>query len=544
MSDVAPLLAEATEAEEERKTSYLELFFDLVFVFAFTQVTALILEDTSVQGFLRAALVLAMVWWAWSAYTWMTNAIDIENTVTRLILFTAMAAGFFMALAVPDAFQDEAAWFAVAYFVVRVLNSTLFAWGVRGDPRQLRATLRLAPWFLAAAFVALVGGFVDPDYRASVWLTSLLIDVVGTLVVASAGWRVSPSHFAERFALIVIIALGESIVAIGIGTSGLERDATFALSVLVAFVGVVALWWEYFDFTAAGVERSLRRADPRARGPLARDLFTFFHYPVVLGIILYAVAAKKTLEHPTRPALTRRALGARARRRRLLPRSRRHAPTRCSEHRLGAARGGRYRAGGRACARRDGRDRDARRGHRCRRPLGRDRDGTAPGGPRRDPSGVAPSYAAPTVVASNRDTNGRSRQMSEYRQSPQVSGWAAGGVVFAGVMLILIGCFQSIAGLTAIFNDDFFASAANYTFDLDPTAWGWIHLTIGILLILSGLALFSGATWGGAVAITLAVLSAVSNFFFIPYYPFWSILEIALACWVIWAITRPGALQD
>ena len=301
MSDVAPLLTEATEAEEERKTSYIELFFDLVFVFAFTQVTALILEDTSVQGFLRAALVLAMVWWAWSAYAWMTNAIDIENTVTRLIIFTAMAAGFFMALAVPDAFQDEAAWFAVAYFVVRVLNSTLFAWGVRGDPRQLRATLRLAPWFLVAAFVALVGGFVDPDYRASVWLASLVIDVVGTLVVASAGWRVSPSHFAERFALIVIIALGESIVAIGIATSGLERDATFALSVLVAFVGVVALWWEYFDFTAAGVERSLRRADPRVRGPLARDLFTFFHYPVVLGIILYAVAAKKTLEHPTDP---------------------------------------------------------------------------------------------------------------------------------------------------------------------------------------------------------------------------------------------------
>ena len=122
MSDVAPLVEEPTGAEEERKTSYIELFFDLVFVFAFTQVTALILEDTSVEGFLRAALVLAMVWWAWSAYAWMTNAIDVENAVTRLIMFTAMAAGFFMALAVPDAFQDEAAWFAVAYFVVRVLQ--------------------------------------------------------------------------------------------------------------------------------------------------------------------------------------------------------------------------------------------------------------------------------------------------------------------------------------------------------------------------------------------------------------------------------------
>jgi low temperature requirement protein LtrA len=301
VSDVAPLIQEPTEAEEERKTSYLELFFDLVFVFAFTQVTALILEDTSVQGFLRSALVLAMVWWAWSAYAWMTNAIDIENAVTRLIMFTAMAAGFFMALAVPDAFQDEAAWFAVAYFVVRVLQTALYAWGVRDDPGNLRAVLRLAPWFLLAALVALVGGFVDPDYRAWVWLASLVIDVVGTLTVARAEWHVSPSHFAERFALIVIIALGESIVAIGIGPSLLERDATYALSVVVAFVGVAALWWAYFDFTAMAAERSLRRASPAARGPLARDVFTYFHYPIVLGIIFYAVAAKKTLEHPVDP---------------------------------------------------------------------------------------------------------------------------------------------------------------------------------------------------------------------------------------------------
>jgi low temperature requirement protein LtrA len=301
VSGVAPLLEEPTGVEEERKTSYLELFFDLVFVFAFTQVTALILEDTSVQGFLRSALVLAMVWWAWSAYAWMTNAIDIENVVTRLIVFAAMASGFFMALAVPDAFQDEAAWFAVAYFVVRVLNSALYAWGVRGVPGQLAAVLRLSPWFVLAAVVALVGGFVDADYRAWVWLASLAIDVVGTLTVAREDWRVSASHFAERFALIVIIALGESIVAIGIATSGLERDATYALSVTVAFAGVAALWWAYFDFVAVAAERSLRLASRAARGPLARDVFTYFHYPVVLGIILYAVAAKKTLEHPLDP---------------------------------------------------------------------------------------------------------------------------------------------------------------------------------------------------------------------------------------------------
>ena len=301
MSDVATLVTEPTEEESERKTSYLELFFDLVFVFVFTQVTALILEDTSLAGFERATLVLAMVWWAWSAYAWMTNAIDVENGVTRLIMFAAMAAGFFMALAVPHAFGDEAAWFAVAYFVVRILNATLYAWGVRRDPVLVHALLRLMPWFVLAALVALVGGFVDADYRAWIWLASLAIDVVGTLTVARVEWHVSPSHFAERFALIVIIALGESIVSIGVATADVARDATYALSVLVAFAGVAVLWWAYFDFTAVAAERSLRRATGHRRGQLARDVFTFFHFPIVLGIMLYAFAAKKTLEHPLDP---------------------------------------------------------------------------------------------------------------------------------------------------------------------------------------------------------------------------------------------------
>jgi len=301
MSEVAPLVGEPTHEEAERKTSYLELFFDLVFVFAFTQVTALILEDPSVTGFVRATLVLAMVWWAWSAYAWMTNSIDVENTVTRLIIFAAMAAGFFMALAVPHAFADEAAWFAVAYFVVRLLNTALYTWGVRNDPVLLRSLARLTPWFLLAALVALSGGFLDADVRGWVWLASLAIDVAGTLTVARVDWRISPSHFAERFALIVIIALGESIVSIGVATSSLDRDATYAVSVVVAFAGVIALWWAYFDFTAVAAERSLKRAAPLARGPLARDVFTYFHFPIVLGIILYAVAAKKTLEHPLDP---------------------------------------------------------------------------------------------------------------------------------------------------------------------------------------------------------------------------------------------------
>ena len=336
--------------------------------------TALILEDPSAEGFLRAALVLAMVWWAWSAYAWLTDAIDVENIVTRLLVLAAMAAGFFMALAVPDAFQDEAAWFAVAYFVVRILQSALFSWGVRDHPGHFRATIRLAPWFVGAAALALVGGFVDSDVRAWVWLASLALDVGGALAAARGEWRISPSHFAERFALIVIIALGESIVAIGIGTSGLERDATYALSVLVAFAGVAALWWAYFDFVAIAAERSLKRAVAGARGTLARDVFTFFHYPIVLGIIFYAVAAKKTLEHAARPALGRRSLGARAGGRGLPLRLRAHALPRGPLDRLGAVDCRRRCRRRGSAPRPDGRDRDARRRDRDPRRVRRRRD--------------------------------------------------------------------------------------------------------------------------------------------------------------------------
>jgi uncharacterized membrane protein len=133
--------------------------------------------------------------------------------------------------------------------------------------------------------------------------------------------------------------------------------------------------------------------------------------------------------------------------------------------------------------------------------------------------------------------------MSDYRSEPPVSGFAVGGVIFAAVLMILVGIFQSISGLTAILDDDFFVVTQNYTFDLDTTAWGWIHLVLGILVLLAGLGLFAQKGWAGMVALVLAILSAVANFFFIPYYPFWSILEIALAVWVIWALTRPGVLR-
>jgi hypothetical protein len=135
--------------------------------------------------------------------------------------------------------------------------------------------------------------------------------------------------------------------------------------------------------------------------------------------------------------------------------------------------------------------------------------------------------------------------MTQYDSSQDrpLSGWAAGGITFAAVLMLLIGIFQAIAGLTAIVDDEFFVVAPNYTFEVDTTAWGWVHLILGVLVALSGWFLFAGRAWAGIVALVLAGLAAIANFFFIPYYPFWSLLMIALACWVIWSLTRPGALQ-
>ena len=133
--------------------------------------------------------------------------------------------------------------------------------------------------------------------------------------------------------------------------------------------------------------------------------------------------------------------------------------------------------------------------------------------------------------------------MSEQSPGSSLSGWAVGGITFAVVMMLMIGVFQIINGLVAIIDDDFYLRTENYTFNIDTSAWGWIHLLIGILLLLAGYGLYSGATWGAAVAIVMAVLAAVENFFFIPYYPFWSIIMIALDCWVIWALTRPGVVR-
>jgi low temperature requirement protein LtrA len=293
--------APETGEERERRTSYLELFFDLVFVFAITQVASLMTADPTAPGYARAALVLWLVWWAWGGYAWMTNAISIDDVRVRIAFLAVTLGCFFVALGVPDAYGDRVLWFSVPYLAVRAAHVALYVWGLRHEPSHLAAIRKLAPWFLLAPSVVLVGSLVEGNARTALWMAAAAVDIAGALNVRNEGFRVSASHFAERYGLFMIIALGESIVAIGVGAGETPRDAVFAVTVVVAFTIVALLWWAYFDFLALAAERTLTRVPIARRGPVARDIFSFFHFPYVLGIVFLAVAAKKALQHPAEP---------------------------------------------------------------------------------------------------------------------------------------------------------------------------------------------------------------------------------------------------
>ena len=215
----------APEVEREQRVTPLELFFDLVFVFAFTQVTSLLAHNPTWGGVLRGVLLLSMLWWAWSAYAWLTNALDPEEGGVRLAMFAAMAAMLVASLAAPRAFGRDGVLFGVAYIVVRGLHLVLFVIAGRGDHDLLRAVLRIVPSAAMGGALLLVAGFLDGSAQVACWVAAVIASYAGALLGHLRGFRVSPEHFVERFGQIILIALGESIVALGVGAEGVRLDA-------------------------------------------------------------------------------------------------------------------------------------------------------------------------------------------------------------------------------------------------------------------------------------------------------------------------------
>jgi low temperature requirement protein LtrA len=282
--------------EEERVTP-LELFFDLVYVLALTQCTALMAGDPTWAGLARGILVLGVMWWSWVGYAWLTSVVDPEEGTVRLVMFAAMAAFLVVALCVPGAFGDEALLLACAYFAVRFAQIGLFVIASRDDPGLRHAVAGLAISTAIGTGLLLLASSLDGLPQGAVWALALALDMGGPMFIDSSGWRLEPSHFAERHGLIVIIALGESIVAIGVGAEhGVDAGIVAASALGVVVAG--ALWWLYFDVIALVAERRLHNAPPgRVRNEIARDSFSYLHFPMVAGIVLLALGLKKTLAH-------------------------------------------------------------------------------------------------------------------------------------------------------------------------------------------------------------------------------------------------------
>jgi low temperature requirement protein LtrA len=287
---------EAPEEAEQRVTP-LELFFDLVFVFAITQVTGFVSARPSWTRLVEGLMILAALWFAWSGYAWLGNTAQTDEGLVRVILLSAMAAMLIASLAVPHAFGRDGLVFGIAYFVVRLLHVGCYAAVARArhDRTLLAVVVRLASTILPAAALLVLAGTLSGTPRALCWAAALAIDYGGIVVRGVEGWRIAPGHFAERHSAVIIIALGESVVAVGAGAAGESLDAGVIVGVLLGTATAAALWWAYFDVVAIVAERRLRRADPHSQVLMARDSYTYLHLPMVAGIIVFAIGVKRTL---------------------------------------------------------------------------------------------------------------------------------------------------------------------------------------------------------------------------------------------------------
>ncbi|HEX4099458.1 MAG TPA: low temperature requirement protein A [Pseudonocardiaceae bacterium] len=290
----------------EARVTPIELFFDLVFVFGLTQITTLMAHDVSVHGIIRGLLVLGLLWWSWVAYAWLCNVVVADEGAIRAAMFAVMAAMFLLALAIPQAFTDLPGGHngpvvvALCYFAFRALHLMLFWIVARGDQGLRSQLIRWTPSVIGGTVVLLIASRYSGAVQTGLWGLALLADYGGTLLAGSAGWRLrAPGHFAERHGLIIIVALGESIVAIGVGMAGLPISWSVVAASVLGLTVCATLWWAYFDTTALLGERALAAEPEQHRSRLARDAYSFLHLPMVAGIVLLALGLKLVLQHVT-----------------------------------------------------------------------------------------------------------------------------------------------------------------------------------------------------------------------------------------------------
>jgi low temperature requirement protein LtrA len=293
---------------DEVDVSPLELFFDLVFVFALTQVTAYMAHeidhDKGLEGLLRGVLLLMLLWWSWIGWSWLCNVTDVEAPALKMTMLGGMSALFVIALCIPEAFDDGPGGLdgplvlALAYLAVRALHFLMFWLVAREDPTLRGQLTRFAPTVAGSSIVLIFASQAEGDTQTALWALALLADYLGTWLGGASGWRLpSPGHFSERHGLIVIIALGESIVAIGVGVADLPITWPILVAALLGLLLASAMWWAYFDVSALIGERALAAEPAETRARLGRTAYTFAHMPMIVAIVVTALGLKKVMEY-------------------------------------------------------------------------------------------------------------------------------------------------------------------------------------------------------------------------------------------------------
>jgi low temperature requirement protein LtrA len=294
--------------EGEQRATFFELFFDLVYVFAVTQLSHHLLADISWSGAAQTAFMLVALYWAWNYTTWMTNWFDPDTVPVRLVLVFVMLASLLLAVAIPEGFGGHALLFACAYTGLQIgRNTFVVAVTPRGDFNQ--NFRQILAWSLLSAPLWVAGGIVDAEAsRWILWLGALGLDLAAPLLTywlprvgstPMGQWQIEGAHFGERFQLFVIIALGESVVLAGATASETGLTVEVAAALLLAFLSSTALWWLYFGQVAATVLERIRMAADDERGGIGRDVYTYLHLPIIAGIVLFAVGDELVIAHPT-----------------------------------------------------------------------------------------------------------------------------------------------------------------------------------------------------------------------------------------------------
>ncbi len=293
-------------APEEQAVTFVELFFDLVFVFAVTQVTVLTAHHLDAPGVGRSLVLFWLIWWAWTQFTWTLSPADTQHTVVRATTLAATGAAFIMAASVPRAFEDDPMWFAVPYVLIRVLGIGL---QVRVDHEQAHEGQGISMLWVYVSIVGLavvlIGANVDEPVRTWVWVGAIGVDFLAAgLAGRGAVWDLHPGHFSERHGLFVIIALGESLIVAGTAVAGDDRTTDLVVAAGACLVVACLLWWTYFGWLKEALEEEFSKVSATDLGGAARDAYSLIHFPLICGIIGFAVAVEEILLHPDRPAET------------------------------------------------------------------------------------------------------------------------------------------------------------------------------------------------------------------------------------------------